>query len=189
MTRARVSRLVVGLVGILLLGSCATEPDRIGDGVRSPIVVSDTAIRSRTFEAARPIVFDSVVSAFEELGYAIVTADRDAGTVHAEGAIEEPARALPPDVSRRQQAVARALVEEVGGGTRVTLHFTMRSELLEEPTEISVSRTGETEGSFSFKTTIFSDEDGAKWEEEPVLEAGVYRDALDRIEQAILGRP
>lgn len=61
MTRVRGSRLAVGLAGLLLIGSCATEPDRLGDGaVRSAIVVSDTAIRSRSFEAAGPDVFESV---------------------------------------------------------------------------------------------------------------------------------
>ena len=77
-------------------------------GVRSPIVVSEAAVRSRTFEAGKAIVFDSVVAVFEDLGYTILRANRNSGIVSAEGALEEPARSLSAEFLRKRQAVAGA---------------------------------------------------------------------------------
>ena len=151
-------------------------------------MVSEAAVRSRTFEAGKAIAFDSVVAVFEDLGYTILRANRNSGIVSAEGALEEPARSLSAEFLRKRQAVAGALVEDVGGSTRVTLALAMRTEVTEQTTEVSVSGTGETETSFSFKTTISSDGDELQWKEEAVLEAAAYQDAFDRIEQAVIDR-
>ena len=70
----------------------------------------------------------------------------------------------------------------------MTLALAMRTEVAEQTTEVSVSGTGETETSFSFKTTISSDGDELQWKEEAVLEAAAYQDAFDRIEQAVIDR-
>ena len=131
MTRLRDVRLGIGLAGILLLGSCATQPQPPAESgpasrdVQSPLVKTETAIRSRTFEAGEPIVFDSVISVFEDLGYAIHGADPNTGLVTAEGTVKGPA---PASFGVSRKAVASALVEQVGEDVRVILNFAIRSQ-------------------------------------------------------------
>ena len=128
---------------------------------------------------------------FEDLGYAIHRADRNAGIITAEGTVNEPARAVSFGSARKEQAVASALVEDVGQNTRVILNFALRSHHSgvsgrEEPEVISVFETGVTDESYSFEISFDSYE--PMWDEQTVLDADLYRDAFDRIEQTILGR-
>ena len=189
MTRLRVIRMGVGLAGILLLSSCATQPSTAGSSsapgvVQSPIVAPEAAIRSRTFEAGKPIVFDSVISVFEDSGYAIRRADVNTGIITARTTIKS-----------NEQGVASALVEEAGEGVRVILNFAIRT-LSSDPygqvrpgdSAVYQSDPATESYSFSFTTTLPFERDEPKWHEETVTEADVYRNAFAHIEQAIAGR-
>ena len=90
--------------------------------------------------------------------------------------------------------MASALVEQVGEDVRVILNFAIRSQYSGAyghgaAETITVFKTGVTDDSYSysFKTTIPSERPPRSYEE-TVLEADVYRNAFDQIEDAIFGR-
>lgn len=192
--------MLTGLAVMLLIGGCATQQPPIGEAgqrpseVKSPIVAREKPVRSRIFEAATPTVFDSVMSVFEDLGYTIHRADRNAGMITAEGTVNELSRGLSLGSSQKEQDVASALVEDVGENTRVILNFALRSHYSgvygkgEGPEVISFFETGVTDDSYSFETTVTFDDYEPMWDQQTVLDADLYRDAFDRIGRAINGR-
>lgn len=199
MTRLKPVGLVVLAVGftcILVLGSCATQPPIAESGaasreLRSPLGESAPAVRSRTYEAAKPVVFESVISVLEALGYTIRGISPDTGVITAEGPVEEPA---PASLGVSRTPVASALVEEAGVEVRVIVHFAIRSEYSGAygrgaPETVTAFETGLTDDSYSysFTTTIYSDRDPNSYQES-VLDADLYRNAFDQIEEAILAR-
>ena len=193
MTRLRFIRMGIGFAGILVLGSCATQPPPAESGpasreVQAPLDTRETAIRSRTFAAGKPIVFRSVISVIEDLGYSVHEADPNTGIITAEGAVEGSA-AASSGISRK--AVATAVVEQAGADVRVILNFAIRSQYSgaygrAAPETTSVFETGLTDDSYSFSfTTTIPSETQPRWYEESVLDAGVYRNAFEQIEQAV----
>ena len=192
MTRLRFICMGIGLAGIIVLGSCTTQPPRAESGpasreLQAPLDTRETAIQSRTFAAGKPIVFRSVISVIEDLGYAVHEADPKSGLITAEGAVEGSASS-----GILRKAVVTALVEQAGADVRVILNFAIRSQYSgassrAAPETISVFETGLADDSYSFSfTTTTPSQSHPRWYEEPVLETDVYRNAFDHIEQAVL---
>ena len=116
-------------------------------------------MQTRDFEGGKQIVFNSVVSVFQDLGYVISQADVDTGIVTAEGTTQTDYGAAFFGVNKNEQAVASAFIEEIGQETRVRLNFVIRT------------RTG-----------LAGRDDRAVLEHEP------YQNAFERIEQAVFVR-
>ena len=121
------------------------------------------ALQTRDFEAGKQTVFNSVVSVFQDLGYTITQADLDSGIVTAEGAAKTQGAWALLGVSQNKQSVATSFIEEIGDVTQVRLSFVIR-----------------TQASGIYGQTSRQDE--------PVVEAEVYQNAFEQIEQAIFVR-
>ncbi len=116
-------------------------------------------MQSRGFEGGKQVVFNSVVSVFQDLGYVVSQADLETGIITAEGTTQTDVGLALFGVNKNEQAVASAFVEQLGQETRVRLNFVIRT------------RTG-----------IAGRDDRA------VLEHEVYQNAFERIEQAVFIR-
>ena len=137
------------------------------------------SIQTREFESPKKIVFASVVSVFQDLGYTIKNADLNTGFINAESASQntsigpeaeifigvigvlggEPATAT----QRVEQTVATAFIEEIGNRARVRLNFVMTRQ------------SSSAQGQISRRDT-------------PILDVKIYTNAFERIENAIFIR-
>ena len=144
-------RLGVFLAVVCVVAGCATAPEM------TPMEIQE--MQTRDFEGGKQIVFNSVVSVFQDLGYVISQADVDTGIVTAEGTTQTDYGAAFFGVNKNEQAVASAFIEEIGQETRVRLNFVIRT------------RTG-----------LAGRDDRAVLEHEP------YQNAFERIEQAVFVR-
>jgi hypothetical protein len=122
------------------------------------------SLQSRTYEAGKDIVFPSVVSVFQDLGYTITQGDIETGLITAESATENSAgMVMLFGVSSMKQTGATAFVEELGGETRVRLNFVEKQE------------TSSAYGRQDRKDT-------------PILNADIYQAAFERVENAVFVR-
>ncbi len=123
------------------------------------------AIQSRDYEEPENVVFSSVISVFQDLGYTIKTADRDTGFITAEGAAKAKTelRFWDGEVMIATKSLATAVIERIKGLTRVRLNLV----------------TNKVESFVYGQTTE---------EDTPVLSAEIYRNAFERIENAIFLR-
>ena len=146
----------VAVAGVLVVMSCATTVQM------TPMEIQE--MQTRQFEHEKRIVFNSVVSVFQDLGYVISQADLETGIITAEGTAQtDHALAFFLGVSKNEQSVASAFIEEIGEETRVRLNFVIRSQ-----SSGVYGQTGR--------------------DDEAVLDAEVYRNAFEQIEQAIFVR-
>lgn len=134
------------------------------------------SIQTREFESPKKIVFASVVSVFQDLGYTIKNADLITGFINAESAAQDATSGAEVFVGvlgvmggqnamtqRVEQTVATAFIEEIGNRARVRLNFVT--------TEQSSSAQGQ----------------NTRWDT-PILDVRIYTNAFERIENAIFIR-
>ena len=130
--------------------------------VMTPLEIQ--SLQSREYEHSKGVVFASAVSVFQDLGYTIKSADKETGFIMAESAASsDTATKILLGVSSVSQTSATAFVEQIGRHTRVRLNFVTSSK-----TSSSYGQTDRTDT--------------------PILDAGVYRNAFERIESAIFVR-
>lgn len=153
------SVIIVSTVIALNLTGCA------GGQQKPPMTPLEIqSIQTREFESSKKIVFASVISVFQDLGYTIKSADNDTGLINAESTTQQdPNWRLFAGVILMEQTVATAFVEEIRDRTRVRLNFVTTTQ--------SSSAYGQN-----------SREDVA------ILDATVYTNAFERIENAIFIR-
>lgn len=141
---------------ILLIGCATTGP------VMSPLEIQ--SLQSREYENSKMVVFTSVVSVFQDLGYTIKSADKETGFIMAESAASsDTASKILLGVSNVSQTSATAFIEQIGRHTRVRLNFVTSSK----------------------KSSSYGQTDR---EDTPILDARIYRNAFERIESAIFVR-
>lgn len=133
------------------MAACATTPQM------TPMEIQE--MQTRGFEGGKQVVFNSVVSVFQDLGYVVSQADLETGIITAEGTTQTDVGLALFGVNKNEQAVGSAFVEEFGQETRVRLNFVIRT------------RTG-----------IAGRDDRA------VLDHEVYQNAFERVEQAVFVR-
>ena len=138
------------------------------------------SIQTREFESPKKIVFASVVSVFQDLGYTIKNADLNTGFINAESAAQDtsigPGEEIligvigdvlggkPTTTTQSvEQTVATAFIEEIGNRARVRLNFVITRQL------------SSTHGQNSRRDT-------------PILDVKIYTNAFERIENAIFIR-
>ena len=156
------------VVALAFLASC-TPPGP----VLTPLEIQ--SLQTREYEHDKTIVFASAMSVFQDLGYIVNSADLDTGLITTESPATSdratfPARLtiLPElmvwsDVSSVVQTKATAFIEQIGNRSRVRLNF------------VVTRRDSSVHGQTSRQDT-------------PILDAAVYQNAFERIENAIFVR-
>jgi hypothetical protein len=142
---------------IFSLAACTVTP-RI---TLTPLEIQN--IQTREFENSKEIVFPSVMSVFQDLGYTVKSADINTGFISAESAAKSNSSSRLLGMSTVLQTAATAFIEKIGKITRVRLNFVTTSKRSYE--------YGQTDR-----------------EDTPILDANIYQNAFERIENAIFVR-
>ncbi len=121
------------------------------------------ALQTRDYTSHKNVVFPSVISVFQDLGYTIKNADKETGIIMAESAAKSDSTSRLFGVSSVSQTSATAFVEEIGKITKVRLNF------------VTVNNK-----SYGYGQT--------DREDTPILDAATYQNAFERIENAIFVR-
>ena len=147
------------LILLSLLSGCVTTETA---STLTPIEIRN--IQSRRFEADYNIVFRSVVSVFQDLGYTIKSADISTGFVQADGAADSnEALKFWTGMTSTNQTKASGFIEKIGNKSSARLSFVASVE----------------------SSTAYG-ADSRK--EQPILDAQIYQNAFERIENAIFVR-
>ena len=140
-----------------MLTGCATTGPAL-----TPLEIQ--SLQTREYEQGKNIVFPSVMSVFQDLGYTIKSADKDTGLITAESAAKSDAASkFWLGISDVSQTSATAFIEEIGKITKVRLNFVTSSK----------------------KSYGYGQSDR---QDTPILNAEVYKNAFERIENAIFVR-
>lgn len=123
------------------------------------------SLQTREYEADKKVVFASVVSVFQDLGYTIENADLDTGLIRAQSSAKSSGigYTLMWGGSKVQQTAASAFVESFAGVSKVRLNFVEK-----------------TKTSSAYGMTDSNDN--------AILDAKVYQNAFEKIESAIFIR-
>lgn len=122
------------------------------------------SIQTRNYEYPKDVVFPSTMSVFQDLGYSIVSADFQTGLISAESSAENnPMLTFWTGMTEVNQTRATAYIEEIRGESAVRLNFVEKSE----------------------SSTAYGRSDRS---DTPILNADVYQNAFERIENAIFVR-
>lgn len=155
---SRVLTLLVASIVILVAG-CATTPPA---PTMTPLEIQ--TMQSRQYENTYDVVFRSVVSVFQDLGYTIQDADKETGFVQANSAASSNEMLkLWTGATESTQTKATAFIEEIGGKINTRINFVISTES---------------------STAYGADQRNEK----PVLSADVYQNAFEKIENAIFIR-
>ena len=122
------------------------------------------SMQTRSYKNSYNVVFSSTISVFQDLGYTVSSADKDSGLISAESATDSSAALLIlTGTSQTNQTKATAFIERIGGKTLVRLNFVEKVE-----TSSGYGRQDR--------------------RDKPVLDAQIYQNAFERIENAIFIR-
>ncbi|MCG8344481.1 MAG: hypothetical protein MI685_04865 [Chlorobiales bacterium] len=151
--------LKFALIGLIFLcAGCATTKTP----ALTPLEIQ--SLQTREYEQKIDVVFPSVISVFQDLGYIIKSADKSTGLITAEGSAKsDKTYKFLVGESKVSQTSATAFIEEVGKITRVRLNF------------VNSKKTSSAWGRSDREDT-------------PILEAAIYNNAFERIENAIFVR-
>ena len=156
MSRSTFSLLTIAL---LLCAGCASTPKQ---PTMTPLEIQ--TIQTRSYTEDKNIVFRSVVSVFQDLGYTIKNADLATGFIQADGTAQSNAALrFWTGYTETTQTKATAFVERIGSKTHVRLNFVATRE----------------------SSTAYGASDRR---EEPILDTQLYQNAFERIENAIFVR-
>lgn len=154
----RTTTLLLFAAPVILAGCAAPEPKH----QMTPLEIQ--SMQTREFEAPKKTVFASVVSVFQDLGYTITNADIETGLIAAKSATQDN-RSLTfwTGYTQMRQNQATGFVETIGARARVRLNF------------VATDRRQSIYGRENQKDT-------------PILDAQLYQNAFERIENAIFVR-
>ena len=153
------SKSILSFALIFFLFSCATSPTA---PALTPAEIQ--SIQSRQYDESKEVVFASVVSVFQDLGYQIAAADLATGIITSQSAAaNDAAYAFWTGVAKNTQTKATAFVETIGSITSVRLNF--------------VTSTNE---SFGYGQQRKS--------EVPVIDSQIYQNAFEKVENAVFMR-
>ena len=157
------------LIGLGLASSGCTPPAP----ALTPLEIQ--SLQTHEFEHDKAIVFASAMSMFQDLGYIVNSADLATGLITTESPATSDRTAFPArftifsdlmvwsDVTRVVQTKATAFIEQIGNRSRVRLNF------------VITRQDSSARGQISRQDT-------------PILDATVYQNAFERIEDAIFVR-
>ncbi len=130
--------------------------------VMTPLEIQ--SLQTREYKTSKNVVFSSVISVFQDLGYTITNADKETGLISAESAAQSnTATKILLGISTVSQTKATGFVEKIGNVTRVRLNF------------VEINQT----------SSIYGQSDR---QDTPILDAVLYQNAFEKIEAAIFLR-
>jgi len=122
------------------------------------------SLQTREFESSKDIVFPSVVSVFQDIGYTISSADIASGLIVAESTADSNfASKFWLGITDVKQTKANAFIEEIGDITKVRINFVNTRQ----------------------QSDWYGREDR---QDNQILDAEPYRNAFEQIENAIFVR-
>ena len=122
------------------------------------------SMQSRSYDTGKEIVFPSVMSVFQDLGYTINSADIETGLITAESTAEsDKMMKFWLGVTKVSQTKANAFIEEIGSETKVRINFVVTKK----------------------KSSWYGQEDR---EDDQILSPEPYQNAFEKIENAIFLR-
>ena len=146
------------VIFILFLSGCMMEPKV----TMTPLEIQ--SMQSRTFDKSKDIIFPSVMSVFQDLGYTINSADVNTGLITAESTAESnAAMKFWLGVAQVSQTKANAFIEKIGNKTSVRINF------------VNVVKQSSSWGQYDRK-------------DNQILTPEPYRNAFEKIENAIFLR-
>ena len=154
------SKIALALIAVVALSNPAFA--------KKPPEISALALQqmqSRDYETLKSISFPAVITILQDSGYRIQAADKDTGIITASASTKSKMTWAPfVGFGRSKKTpVVSAFIEDRGSGSRVRLNFILAKT----------------------KNGAY----GSGWsDEEPILDAAVYRDAFERIDREIFTR-
>lgn len=150
------SLITISLAFFLVSCASTSEPTLTPAEIQS--------MQTRQYEEGKDIVFASVISVFQDLGYQIASADLPTGIITSQSAAaNDAAYSFWTGVSKNTQTKATAFVETIGETTSVRLNFVIS-----------------TNESFGYGQQ--------RKNEVPVLDSQIYQNAFEKVENAIFVR-
>ncbi|MDC0456443.1 hypothetical protein OAM56_00850 [Alphaproteobacteria bacterium] len=150
--------IVLMLASVLVTGCMATAKKP----AMTPLQIQ--SLQSREYESKKDIVFPSIISVFQDIGYTITNADIQTGLISAESSSQSDFMSkFWLGMTKVSQTKATAFVEQIGDKTRARLNFV----------EIKKSSSG------------WGQSDR---EDTPLLDSKLYENAFNKIENAIFMR-
>ena len=154
----KITNVVFAVLASIVLSGCMTTPKP----TMTPLEIQ--SLQSREYETTKEIVFPSVISVFQDIGYTISNADMQTGLISAESAADSDFTSkFWLGVTNVSQTKATAFVEQLGGKTRARLNF------------VETKKTSSGWGQNDQQDT-------------PLLDAQLYQNAFEKIENAIFIR-
>jgi len=143
----------------ILITGCETTKPKVN---LTPLDIQ--SMQSRSYEHSKDLVFPSVMSVFQDLGYSINSADINTGLITAESAANsDKALKFWLGITKVSQTKANAFIEEIGNETKVRINFVVTKKK-----------------SFGYGQT--------DREDEQILTPQPYQNAFEKIENAIFIR-
>ena len=103
----------------ILITGCETTKPKVN---LTPLEIQ--SMQSRSYEHSKDIVFPSVMSVFQDLGYSINSADINTGLITAESAADSnKMKKFWLGISEVSQTKVNAFIEEIGSETKVRINF------------------------------------------------------------------
>ena len=143
----------------ILITGCETTKPKVN---LTPLDIQ--SMQSRSYEHSKDLVFPSVMSVFQDLGYSINSADINTGIITAESAANsDKALKFWLGITKVSQTKANAFIEEIGNETKVRINFVVTKKK-----------------SFGYGQT--------DREDDQILTPEPYQNAFEKIENAIFIR-
>ncbi len=142
---------------VLLLSACVTTE---APPTLTPLQIQ--SLQTREYEEGKEIVFPSVLSVFQDLGYIVKTADKDTGFITAESPTDGGYN-IWIGATTATQTAATAFIEQIGEVTKVRLNIVNKRS--------SSSAYGQNTQS-----------------DTAILDVAIYQNAFEKIESAIFIR-
>ena len=145
---------------LLFLTGCETTKPNVN---LTPLEIQ--GIQSRSYDHSKDIVFPSVMSVFQDLGFTVEIADKDSGLIKSSGTTESSGFLYEffTGYSATSQTVATATIEQIGKQVSVRLSFTQIDK----------------------DSSWYGKEDR---EDTQILDFKIYQSAFEKIENAIFYR-
>jgi len=143
----------------LFLAGCETTKPTV---TLTPLEIQ--SMQSRSYDQPKDVVFPSVMSVFQDLGYSINSADMVTGLITAEStAASNKALKFWLGITKVSQTKANAFIEEISGQTKVRINFVITNKK-----------------SFGYGQT--------DREDDQILTPEPYQNAFEKIENAVFIR-
>ena len=150
--------LILPLIFLFLTG-CETTKPTVN---LTPLEIQ--SMQSRSYDHPKDVVFPSVMSVFQDLGYSINSADMATGLITAEStAASDKAMKFWLGITKVSQTKANAFIEEISGQTKVRINFVITNKK-----------------SFGYGQT--------DREDNQILTSEPYQNAFEKIENAVFIR-